>query len=191
MALSGLNIPAKENSQVYLFDNIFADIGDEQSIQDSLSTFSSHITKIAKILKYATSDSLVLLDELGSGTDPLEGASLAISILEELKTKDILCMSTTHYPELKNFAITENGFENACVEFDIKTLTPTYKLLIGIPGTSQAFAISEKLGISKEIINNAKSKLSNNHTNFENLLKEIYDDKRKIEKEKENILISS
>ena len=191
MTMSGLNIPAKSGSSIYIFDNVFADIGDEQSIQDSLSTFSSHITKISQILKTATSDSLVLLDELGSGTDPLEGASLAISILEELNKSGLLCISTTHYPELKNFAITENGFENACVEFDLQTLTPTYKLLIGIPGTSQAFAISEKLGISKEIIENAKSRLSSNHTDFENILKQIYDDKREIEKEKENILLSS
>ena len=191
MAMSGINIPAKEGSYIYVFDNIFADIGDEQSIQDSLSTFSSHITKIATILRAATSDSLVLLDELGSGTDPLEGASLAISILEELNKRGTLCISTTHYPELKNFAITEKGFENACVEFDLQTLTPTYKLLIGIPGTSQAFAISEKLGIPNEIINNAKSKLTENHINFENLLKEIYDDKRLIEKEKNEILSKS
>ena len=191
MAMSGINIPAKEGSSIYIFDNIFADIGDEQSIQDSLSTFSSHITKIAKILKNATSNSLVLLDELGSGTDPLEGASLAISILEELNKRGTLCISTTHYPELKNFAITEKGFENACVEFDLQTLTPTYKLLIGIPGTSQAFAISEKLGIPNEIINNAKSKLTENHIDFENLLKEIYDDKRMIEKEKNEIILKS
>ena len=191
MAMSGINIPAKEGSSIYIFDNIFADIGDEQSIQDSLSTFSSHITKIAKILKNATSNSLVLLDELGSGTDPLEGASLAISILEELNKRGTLCISTTHYPELKNFAITEKGFENACVEFDLQTLTPTYKLLIGIPGTSQAFAISEKLGIPNEIINNAKSKLTENHIDFENLLKEIYDDKRLIEKEKNEIILKS
>ena len=191
MAMSGINIPAKEGSSIYVFDNVFADIGDEQSIQDSLSTFSSHITKIAEILKTATSNSLVLLDELGSGTDPLEGASLAISILEELNKRGSLCISTTHYPELKNFAITEKGFENACVEFDLQTLTPTYKLLIGIPGTSQAFAISEKLGIPKEIIDNAKSKLTENHVDYENLLKQIYDDKRLIEKEKDEILSKS
>ena len=191
MAMSGINIPAKEGSSIYVFDNVFADIGDEQSIQDSLSTFSSHITKISTILKTATSNSLILLDELGSGTDPLEGASLAISILEELNKRGTLCISTTHYPELKNFAITEKGFENACVEFDLQTLTPTYKLLIGIPGTSQAFAISKKLGIPNEIINNAKSKLTENHIDFENLLKQIYDDKRLIEKEKNEILSKS
>ena len=191
MAMSGINIPAKEGSSIYVFDNVFADIGDEQSIQDSLSTFSSHITKISTILKTATSNSLILLDELGSGTDPLEGASLAISILEELNKRGTLCISTTHYPELKNFAITEKGFENACVEFDLQTLTPTYKLLIGIPGTSQAFAISKKLGIPDEIINNAKSKLTENHIDFEILLKQIYDDKRLIEIEKNEILSKS
>lgn len=191
MAMCGLHIPAKEGSSVYIFDNVFADIGDEQSIQDSLSTFSSHILKIAEILKNATSDSLILLDELGSGTDPLEGASLAISILEELKNINTLCISTTHYPELKNFAITENGFENACVEFDLQTLSPTYKLLMGIPGTSQAFAISQKLGIPNNIINNAKNKLDNSHVRIEDLLKEIYEDKRTIEQEKSNILFAS
>ena len=133
MAMSGLMIPAKSGSKTFIFDNIFADIGDEQSIQESLSTFSSHISNISNILNKATSNSLVLLDELGSGTDPKEGSSLAISILEELYSKDILTISTTHYPELKNFAIVSTGFENACVEFDIKKLLPTYKLLIGIP----------------------------------------------------------
>lgn len=191
MAMCGLHIPAKEGSSVYIFDNVFADIGDEQSIQDSLSTFSSHILKIAEILKNATSDSLILLDELGSGTDPLEGASLAISILEELKNIGTLCISTTHYPELKNFAITQDGFENACVEFDLQTLSPTYKLLMGIPGTSQAFAISQKLGIPNNIINNAKNKLDNSHVRIEDLLKEIYEDKRTIEQEKSNILLAS
>ena len=127
MAMSGINIPAKEGSSIYVFDNVFADIGDEQSIQDSLSTFSSHITKISTILKTATSNSLILLDELGSGTDPLEGASLAISILEELNKRGTLCISTTHYPELKNYAITEKAIENACLEFDLQTLTTTYK----------------------------------------------------------------
>ena len=187
MVMSGLMIPSKTGSKIYLFDNIFADIGDEQSIQESLSTFSSHMSNIANILNKATSDSLVLLDELGSGTDPQEGASLAISILEELNKRGALTISTTHYPELKNFAITTDGFENACVEFDIKKMLPTYKLLIGIPGTSNAFAISKRLGISEEIIGRAKEKLNDTSVHIEDLLKEIYEDKRVIEKEKENI----
>ncbi len=191
MAMCGLHIPAKEGSSVYIFDNIFADIGDEQSIQDSLSTFSSHILNISNILKNVTSNSLVLLDELGSGTDPIEGANLAISILEELQEKNVLCISTTHYPELKNFAIITQNFENACVEFDLQTLSPTYKLLIGIPGTSNAFAISEKLGISKNIINRAKAKLNDNNIHIEDLLKQIYEDKRTVEKEKNEILKNS
>ena len=170
----------KNGSKIFTFDNVFADIGDEQSIQESLSTFSSHISNISNILEKATSNSLVLLDELGSGTDPQEGSALAISILEELHSKEILTISTTHYPELKNFAIITEGFENACVEFDIKKLLPTYKLLIGIPGTSNAFAISRKLGISEKIISRAKEKLNDNNIHIEDLLKEIYEDKRKL-----------
>ena len=191
MAMSGLSIPAKSGSKIFPFDNIFADIGDEQSIQESLSTFSSHISNISNILKKATSKSLVLLDELGSGTDPQEGFALAISILEELYNKNTITISTTHYPELKNFAIVTDGFENACVEFDLKKLIPTYNLLIGIPGTSNAFLISKNLGISEKIISRAKEKLSNNNINIENLLREIYENKRIIEKEKEKILENS
>lgn len=191
MAMSGLSIPAKSGSSIFIFDNIFADIGDEQSIQDSLSTFSSHISNISNILKQVTQNSLVLLDELGSGTDPQEGAVLAISILEELFQKNTLTISTTHYPELKHFAISNIGFENACVEFDIKTMSPTYKLLLGIPGTSNAFAISQKLGISEKIINRAKGKLLDTSIHIEDLLKEIYEDKRTIEKEKNAIVENS
>ena len=191
MAMSGLHIPAKEGSSIYIFDNIFADIGDEQSIADSLSTFSSHMTNIAKILNEATSNSLVLLDELGSGTDPIEGANLAISILENLNSKNILCVATTHYPELKHFALITDGFENSSVEFDIENLTPTYKLLLGVPGTSNAFAISKKLGISDEIINRAKALLTSDEINIEELLKNIYDDKKIIESEKQKILENS
>ena len=185
MALSGMHIPAGENSKVYHFDNIFADIGDEQSIQDSLSTFSSHMTTIANILENATTDSLVLLDEVGSGTDPVEGSSLAISILESLKKKDTLTLSTTHYPELKHYCLTEDGFENASVEFDLEKMSPTYKLLLGVPGTSNAFSISKKLGIDEKIINRAKELLSNDNVKIEELLTNIYEDKREIEIEKE------
>jgi len=191
MAMSGLHIPAKEGSSIFVFDNIFADIGDEQSIQESLSTFSSHMSNISYILKKVTKNSLVLLDELGSGTDPLEGATLAISILEELNSIGSLTISTTHYLELKHFAITNTNFENACVEFNLNTLSPTYKLLIGIPGTSNAFAISQKLGISEKIINRAKEKLNDTSIHIEDLLKEIYEDKRTIENEKNNILENS
>ena len=191
MAMSGLHITAKEGSSIYIFDNIFADIGDEQSIADSLSTFSSHMTNIANILQEASSDSLVLLDELGSGTDPIEGANLAISILENLNSKGILNISTTHYPELKHYALITDGFENSSVEFDIETLTPTYKLLIGVPGTSNAFAISQKLGISENIINRAKELLTSDEINIETLLKNIYDDKKIIEQEKQKIIQNS
>ena len=187
MAQSGLHIPAHKDSTLYIFDNVFADIGDEQSIAENLSTFSSHITNIVEILKLATSDSLVLLDELGSGTDPKEGANLAISILETLHVKDILNISTTHYPELKNYALTTDGFENASFEFDVDNLKPTYKLLVGIPGKSNAFAICEKLGLDKNILNRAKEGMSDSDIDIETLLKSIYDDKIKIEHEKEEI----
>lgn len=185
MACSGLNIPADEKSSIYVFDNIFADIGDNQSISESLSTFSSHMLNIVDIIKQSTGNSLILVDELGSGTDPLEGANLAISILEYFKNNGSLVIATTHYPELKKYALVTNGFQNASVEFDITTLSPTYKLLLGIPGKSNAFEISEKLGLSKNIINDAKSRMSNQDINIEELLKSIYDDKTKIEKEKE------
>ncbi len=187
MACSGLNIPASENSSIYVFDEIFADIGDDQSISDSLSTFSSHIKNIANIVNIATSNSLILVDELGSGTDPLEGANLAISILEYFRTQDILTLATTHYQELKQYALVTEDVQNASVEFDIESLKPTYKLLIGIPGKSNAFAISERLGLKKELIDNAVSRLNKQDIDFETLLKSIYDDKLKIEKEKEEI----
>lgn len=187
MACSGLNIPASEKSSIYVFDEIFADIGDDQSISDSLSTFSSHMINISKILNTATENSLILVDELGSGTDPLEGANLAISILEYFKNNNILTIATTHYQELKRYALVTPNVQNASVEFDIENLKPTYKLLLGIPGKSNAFAISEKLGIKKEIIDKARSLLDKQDVDIETLLKKIYDDKIIIEKEKEEI----
>ena len=187
MACSGLNIPADEHSSIYVFDEIFADIGDDQSISDSLSTFSSHMINIASILNTATPNSLILVDELGSGTDPLEGANLAISILEYFKTLGALTLATTHYQELKRYALVTENVQNASVEFDIANLKPTYRLLLGIPGKSNAFEISRKLGIKEEIISNASSMMSKQDVDIENLLKKIYDDKSKIEKEKEEI----
>lgn len=184
MAKSGLNIPANENSSFYIFDNVFADIGDEQSIQESLSTFSSHMLNIVEIINNSTENSLVLVDELGSGTDPIEGSSLAISILEELHNRNTLTIATTHYPEIKNYALTTRGFKNASQEFDITTLSPTYKLLIGVPGKSNAFAISEKLGLSKEILNRANNFIDADTIRVEDLLKSIYDDRQTIENEK-------
>ncbi len=191
MASSGLYIPASESSCSYVFDNIYADIGDNQSIQESLSTFSSHMTNIIDILNSATSNSLVLLDELGSGTDPVEGASLAISLLKEFREHNILTISTTHYPEVKNFALVTAGFENASSEFDVNNLKPTYRLLIGVPGQSNAFAISERLGLNPRILNQAKSLINSDNISFEELLKHIYDDKKLIENEKEKILQNS
>lgn len=191
MGSSGLFIPAEEGSSIFVFDNIFADIGDEQSIAESLSTFSSHMSNIIDILNSSTSNSLVLLDELGSGTDPIEGASLAISILKKLYNKGCITIATTHYPEIKNFALTESGFENASTEFNLNTLSPTYKLLIGVPGKSMAFAISEKLGLDKSILDDAKLNIDKSTIDIETLLKSIYDDKLLIEKEKENILNKS
>lgn len=191
MAMSGLHITAKEGSSIYVADNIYADIGDDQSIADSLSTFSSHMTNIANILNDATENSFILIDELGSGTDPVEGSSLAISILEKLNSLKALTLSTTHYPEIKHFALVTDGFENASVEFNIETLSPTYKLLLGVPGTSNAFAISRKLGISEEIINRAKKFIDTNKINIEELLTNIYEDKRLIELEKEKTLKNS
>ena len=184
MAYSGIFVPCLENSSIYVFDHIFADIGDEQSIQESLSTFSSHMSNIIEITNTATTDSFILLDELGSGTDPIEGANLAISILQYFYYLGALVISTTHYPELKNYCLITSGFENASSEFDIERLQPTYKLLIGIPGKSNAFAISKKLGLKQEILDTAISFMKHEDISIEELMKNIYDDKVAIEKEK-------
>lgn len=187
MAYSGIFIPAKENSSIYVFDNIFADIGDEQSIQENLSTFSSHISNIVEITHNVTDQSLVLLDELGSGTDPIEGANLAISILKYFFDLGAISISTTHYQELKNYCLVTEGFENASFEFDLGNLKPTYKLLIGVPGKSNAFAISKKLGLSDSILQMAHSLIKEDSINIEELIKSIYTQKLEIEQEKENI----
>lgn len=187
MACSGINIPASTKSSIYVFDNIFADIGDDQSITESLSTFSAHMTNIVDIVKNSTENSLILVDELGSGTDPVEGASLAISVLDFFKSNSSLTVATTHYQELKKYALTTDGFENASVEFDVNTLSPTYHLLIGVPGKSNAFEISRKLGLPASIIDEAKNNLTKNDIDFEELLKNIYDNKSKIEHEKAQI----
>lgn len=191
MAMCGLYIPSNEGSSIFVFDNIFADIGDEQSIEASLSTFSSHMVNIIEILNSATSNSLVLLDEIGSGTDPIEGANLGISILHYLYENDVLVLTTTHYPELKNYALVTDGYENASSEFDIENLKPTYKLLIGVPGQSNAFAICKQLGLNSNILNYAKSLMNKDIVNIEELLKNIYDNKIKIEQEKDKILNES
>jgi len=185
MAYSGIPIPCSESSSISVFSHIFADIGDEQSIQESLSTFSAHIKNIVEITNIADHNSLVLLDELGSGTDPLEGAALAISILSYLKDIGSIVCCTTHYQELKEYALITDGFENASFEFDIENLKPTYKLLVGIPGKSNAFAISKRLGLNEKILNVANSHLKDDKIPIEELLKSIYDSKLEIEKQKE------
>lgn len=182
MGQSGLFIPANDNSRIKVFDNIFADIGDEQSIEESLSTFSSHITNIVKIIKNVNDNSLVLVDELGSGTDPIEGANLAISLLEFFHNKGAITVATTHYHEIKNYCIVNDGFENASCEFDIEKLEPTYHLLIGIPGKSNAFAISRRLGIPENILDRANSLMKKPEIDIETLMKEIYDDRVTIER---------
>ena len=183
MAMCGLMIPCAEESEVSVFNNILADIGDEQSIEQSLSTFSAHMSNIIKILEISDEKSLVLIDELGAGTDPTEGAALAIAIIEALRIKHLRLAATTHYAELKEYALRTEGVENGCCEFDVNTLSPTYRLLIGVPGKSNAFAISRRLGMRADIVSRAKNLVSEEGSKFEEVIEKLEKDRRRLEKE--------
>ena len=189
LAQSGLHIPAEERSSIPVFTSIYADIGDEQSIEQNLSTFSSHMKNIVEIVRDADEGSLILLDELGGGTDPTEGAMLAIAILEKLYDKGAITAATTHYTELKKYALSKEGVENASMKFDIETLSPTFKLSIGVPGRSNAFAISEKLGLESDITDKAKKMMDNGDLKFEEVITALEDDRRIAEEERDEAIM--